>query len=81
MNNVARHSQAGNAFISLKKIKDVVEFEIRDDGIGFQMSETLKAKSGLGIAGIKERVKLSNGSFRILSGMDQGTSVRARWQI
>ena len=81
MNNVARHSQASTAYISLKKTKNIVEFEVRDNGRGFHMSETLKAKSGLGIAGIKERVKLSDGSFRILSGMDQGTSVRALWQV
>lgn len=79
VNNIARHSDASTASISLSSTDDTVAIDISDDGKGFdtQRLETSPADSrGLGILGMNERVGLLGGSVQITSKPGKGTSVR-----
>ena len=74
LNNVIKHSEAENAWVSVKSKDEAIEFICRDDGKGFDF-ETAKnsPKSGLGLNGIAERVKILNGEYRIESEAGKGT--------
>ncbi len=73
LNNVIKHSKAKNVKIVIDIKKDVLKVLIQDDGIGFSSStkKTFDSYSGFGILGMKERVRLLDGDFEILS-QDEG---------
>ncbi|NIS59698.1 MAG: two-component sensor histidine kinase, partial [Proteobacteria bacterium] len=83
LNNVAKHSKANLANISLRSIDSTIELVVEDNGMGFDLKEALSVKSsrkGLGLSSMKERTELSGGSFAIESVKGSGTIVRAIWR-
>jgi len=84
LNNVFKHSQADTARVTLKKIGKTLELTVGDNGRGFAAEKRLsqgERTGGMGLLGMKERVELSNGSFRILSGEGKGTTLQAEWGV
>jgi len=82
-NNIARHSKAKVATLSLRKT-DQIELVIEDDGQGFSLAEKLSAKNhnrGLGLTSMRERAELSGGSFAIESIRGSGTTIRVSWPL
>ena len=52
---------------------------IEDDGVGFDVKETISSQEGnkgLGLLGIKERVSLVKGKVTIKSKIGKGTAIR-----
>lgn len=79
--NIARHSQAKNAAITLEYQADQVVLYVRDDGKGFEVSEITgieESGRGRGLFSMKERVQLLGGSCSVNSQPGQGTAVTAR---
>jgi signal transduction histidine kinase len=77
--NVARHSQADHVYISLLKKNATVEFDIQDNGVGFQLDEVVsvdRSDKGMGLNSMKERIALAGGSFDIQTGRGSGTLVQ-----
>jgi two-component system sensor histidine kinase UhpB len=72
LRNVARHSGATTATISLKRFDDVLELQVSDSGKGFDV-ETFKYNGGLGLVNIEERLRLLQGSCEIYSTPGRGT--------
>lgn len=81
MNNVARHSGADLARISMRKNGDAIEFSVVDNGKGFDPIKMQKNRCGLGIAGMRERVTFSQGLFSIESSEGSGTAIRITWPL
>ncbi len=78
LTNVARHSGAGLATISLMPLKDGgVEMLIEDDGRGFEVAG-IRGRGGLGLVSMEERVRLAGGSFQVSSNPGCGTRVQVR---
>lgn len=79
LTNVARHAHAGEVEVNIGRLPGAVRMEIKDDGKSFQVQRVLHAKRNnrLGLLGMRERVEMVGGSFRIESSPDQGTTVRA----
>ncbi len=76
--NIAKHAEAQNVIISLAYEDDSVAIEIEDDGKGFDPKEampTAASARGLGVLGMKERVSLLNGVFKIDSQPGEGTYI------
>lgn len=73
--NVAKHAQATHATITVVEGDGEVTVEVRDDGRGLGSSDT--SGSGLGLAGMRERVTLLGGRLDVESGPARGTIVRA----
>jgi len=70
LSNIREHSGAGSVHISVQRRGGYVHAEIRDDGCGFEVSETLAdaARRGrLGLLGMNERIRLLGGMFDIES--------------
>jgi PAS domain S-box-containing protein len=76
LNNVARHAGTCTATVTLRQTGDGVLLAVSDDGDGF---EPVKSGSGmhLGVASMRERVKLVRGSLDLESAPGQGTKVIA----
>jgi len=82
LNNIAKHSQADLTHITMKKTEGRIQLTIIDNGVGVDAEQALsgkKSKGGIGLASMKERTKLSGGSFSIVSSLGNGTTIRAEW--
>ena len=79
MNNVARHARARNVRIELLLEQSVVKLTVADDGSGFDSEEALGRRrlgSGVGLAGMQERVSMIGGTLDIISEPGGGTELR-----
>ncbi len=77
LNNVARHSGARHAWVSLKSNEQQIHLKIRDDGKGFDPERT----RGLGLLGMKERLRLLHGFLEVRSAPGTGTEITAELPI
>jgi signal transduction histidine kinase len=83
LHNAAKHSQAELIRINLKKEGKRVVLTVSDNGIGMDRDWAPAAddgKTGLGLASMRERTKLSGGKFRLESRKGRGTTIRAIWE-
>jgi signal transduction histidine kinase len=77
-NNIAKHSKAEVATLSLRKT-DKIELVIEDNGRGFDLEEKLFAENpdrGLGLTSMRERAEILGGSFAVESIQGSGTTIR-----
>jgi len=79
LNNVARHSGAKEAWVTVEEQMDSVSLEIRDNGVGFVVSPESNrvAGQGIGLMGMRERAEHLKGSFSIRSSPQGGAVVSA----
>ena len=81
LTNVSRHAQAEHLAIRVARLgppadeSDAVTFSITDDGRGTDPGEN---HAGLGLIGMRERVEMLGGQWRITTGRGQGFSLFAR---
>jgi signal transduction histidine kinase len=73
--NVARHSHADTAWVTLKTEDSHIELMIEDNGIGY---DTERITKGIGLDSMRERVNAVNGRLEISRRSPQGTCVTAR---
>ena len=80
LTNVAKHAHARHVWVHLDTDDERVELHMRDDGIGFDPG-TLdgQAPNGhFGLAGMRERVELVGGAYRLVSWPGRGTTISVR---
>ncbi|HEX2863155.1 MAG TPA: GAF domain-containing sensor histidine kinase, partial [Deinococcales bacterium] len=80
LNNVAKHSGARHAWVSLSATSSRVELSIRDDGKGFNIASLtgrVSTAGGLGLSQMRERLQAKGGSFEFSSAVGRGTRVTA----
>ena len=81
--NAARHSEAKNVTVTLRRDGEHIELEVADDGKGMEperRSEAL-AEGHIGLASIAQRVQSEGGEFSLASSPGQGTSAVARMPL
>jgi PAS domain S-box-containing protein len=77
LNNVIKHSGATEAHVTLSGTSEALQVSIADSGRGFD--ETAAAdRDGLGLASMRERLRLIGGELTIRSRAGQGTTIDAR---
>jgi signal transduction histidine kinase len=69
--NVAKHAQARHAHVTARIASDIVQVEIRDDGVGGA------DRGGTGLTGLADRLAVLDGELRVESPADGGTLVAA----
>ncbi|MBI4161190.1 MAG: PAS domain S-box protein [Acidobacteria bacterium] len=74
LRNVVKHSGARSATVSLKSADGHVRLTIRDSGVGF-VPGGRRGRGGLGLAGMRERVRLIRGDLSIRSRPGRGTVI------
>ncbi|HXJ17137.1 MAG TPA: PAS domain-containing protein, partial [Candidatus Polarisedimenticolia bacterium] len=80
LTNVHRYSGSRTAKICLMREGGQIRAEVRDEGCGIAMPSHAGGappQTGVGIAGMRERVKQLNGVFEVESAPGRGTTVRA----
>ena len=81
LTNVHRHSQATHASVRFQRESDTAILEVRDFGQGIRPERLLRlretsAETGVGLAGMRERLNELNGKLEIESDA-HGTTIRA----
>lgn len=74
VNNVIKHSKATNLDISVIKDATEISITIEDNGIGFN-TDMEKEKNGLGLQGIRAKVRFLQGELEFNSTEGKGTVV------
>ena len=72
--NVARHSGAPTARLTVTLTSAGLDAEIADDGCGFDTSRAA-GKGRVGLAGMRERARLLGGTLQVASEPGRGTTV------
>jgi PAS domain S-box-containing protein len=75
LQNIAKHSEAQVATVSLVANAEKLFLTINDDGLGFAMEQ--QSGTGLGLASMRERLRLVGGSIKITSAPLRGTTIEA----
>src|SRR6266481_4872874 len=80
LTNAVKHAKASNVWIRARSEDFVLLCSIRDDGGGFDSSQTSAApcRKGLGLIAMQERVSAIGGTLRIESRPGQGTELSIR---
>jgi signal transduction histidine kinase len=81
LTNVARHSGAKNAAVTVTADDDALQVEISDRGCGFDASTASARRDSLGLTGVAERVRLAGGRLDLFSEPGQGTRVHAEFSL
>jgi len=71
--NIARHASAHNVDVRLSCVDDLLLLEIDDDGVG--ITDVARERSGLGLAGMRERAAALGGRMIVDSNAGTGTSI------
>ena len=79
LTNVARHARASQVSIILDWRQGQVQLVIEDDGRGFDpQAVEYTTGGGMGLRGMRERITLHGGSFKVESHPGRGTALFAR---
>ncbi len=74
LTNIARHSGASEVWVRLTQEENELSLEVIDNGKGITRKQIEDPRS-FGIIGIRERVTIWNGTFRITGKHHRGTTV------
>ncbi len=80
LHNVTKHAHARLATVRLRRVGDIAELTITDDGKGFDIRER-GSGSGIGLVSITERARLLRGTSSVVTTLNEGTTVRVRIPI
>ena len=69
LSNILKHANATNVTIRLEVVNNIIRLCIKDDGVGFNLSE---CKKGLGLHNIYNRVEYYSGSVQIQTSEGNG---------
>jgi signal transduction histidine kinase/ligand-binding sensor domain-containing protein len=79
LNNILKHSEATEVFLTFQRRNSFVHLSVRDNGKGFDYQNALQQKTnthGIGLSGLQERVRLLNGTFDLQSDFGKGTHIQ-----
>ncbi|MFF3022071.1 sensor histidine kinase [Gottfriedia sp. NPDC057948] len=73
--NACKHADPSTIFVRLEFLSNKINVFVQDDGVGFLVGKG-QSENSFGLIGMKERVELLNGDFKIESILDVGTKIR-----
>lgn len=78
LNNILKHSQATVVMLEIKREGGFVRVQLDDNGVGFDPE---RVHGGLGLNGMRERVKLIGGRLEFKTAPGEGTRIRIQIPI
>jgi PAS domain S-box-containing protein len=78
MLNVAKHAQARQLEVSIRRVGDDLLIDVTDDGVGIdhqQLTTSREKSKSFGLFSVRERIECIGGSLRIDSRPNRGTRV------
>ena len=76
LRNIGKHARAQSVRVGLSIKNKLLRLTVSDDGIGFD-PEAVRKKSGIGLASMRERIRLVDGRLSIHSLPGEGTLITA----
>ncbi|MBM7855613.1 two-component system sensor histidine kinase DegS [Desulfohalotomaculum tongense] len=75
--NIKKHAQANQVMIKIEFLPEKINIAVRDNGRGFDKNKILSEKNrkGFGLLGMRERIQLLKGSFKIKTAPGRGTEI------
>jgi PAS domain S-box-containing protein len=77
LRNVAKHAEASQVSVELVGSEGGLQLVIRDNGKGFIPETVRRGNQGLGLIGMKERIRVVQGTFEVKASQGKGTTVTA----
>ena len=84
LTNVRKHANATKVNLRLQFQTDKLSIEIRDNGKGFDLSQTLDSAISvghMGLLGMKQRAETLGGAIKIKAGEGTGTTITLKFPI
>lgn len=83
LNNAYRHATGAQCRVTAYRNGDMIEVKVSDSGAGFDPLSIVRKSSstGLGLAGLRERIESLGGILEIQSSSNQGTVLTAKFAI
>jgi PAS domain S-box-containing protein len=75
--NITKHSRARHAAVEMRRSAEEICLTIRDDGVGFDATAAAR-QAGLGLASMRERMRIINGEITFQANSPLGTQINAR---
>ena len=75
LSNVVKHARAKHVVVTLMGTAQEIELVVIDDGMGFDAARVWDGQNGVGLVGMRERVRLLGGTVKLISRPDQGTTI------
>ena len=74
LNNSLKYSSAQKVTIRINFTGEMIEMEVSDDGVGFDVSAIME-KGGIGLTNMRERAAKLGGTLEVISSPDKGTRI------
>jgi len=84
LTNIRKHASATRVNLRLQFQTDKLLVEVRDNGKGFDLSQTLDSAISvghMGLLGMKQRAEMLGGDIKIRTGEGVGTAITLRFPI
>ncbi len=81
LSNVARHAHAHRVQLRLSQLGDCLNFELQDDGVGFNSAAVTNQAGHYGLLGMSERARLAGGTLEVTSHPGAGTTLHLRLPV
>ena len=75
LRNIAKHANARQVHVTMRRIDEEVQLTVADDGNGFNLAKVREHGGGLGLSSIEERVRLVGGRLSIDTAPLMGTTI------
>jgi len=75
LTNISRHANTNQARVTFECFSKDARLLIQDEGVGFDPAIIEQPGAGLGVAGMRERVRSVNGEFVLKSSPGEGTII------
>ncbi len=75
LSNIMKHAQAKSVEVHLKKLPTHAEVTVRDNGVGFDVTDNFNTVSSLGLKTLRERTRFLGGQLNIHSEKGKGTDI------
>ncbi len=75
LRNIAKHADARQVRVTVRRVEEEVQLAVADDGKGFDLAKAREQGGGLGLRSIEERVRLVGGRLSIETAPHMGTTI------
>lgn len=79
--NILKHAHAREVSVQLFRNKGHVILIVEDDGVGFDHEQVADHAPGMGLCGMRDRVRVLNGTLQIDSAPGRGTTTTLRMPV
>lgn len=79
LNNVEKHARATRVAVVAEQADGGIRVEVRDDGKGFVVAESIRVPGHIGLVAVRERAQLAGGWCRVES--EPGTGTRLEFWV